>query len=85
MTSSNGGNNMVDNKEQKSIEHIKRVTEQNINHIVRTQEDIKGIVAIEARTDGSFDVTIHDGTEDKAITIESVDKSKLLNLMKEQL
>lgn len=76
---------MPDNTESGSIDYIKQTTQQNLNHVVRHDPETKGIVNIEARTDGKFDVSLHTGTQDEARTIEGVSKDKLLKMMEEQL
>lgn len=76
---------MPDNTDQESMDHIKETTEQNINHIVRHSPDTKGIINIEAKTNGEFNVTLHDGTQNRPRTIESISKDKLLKMMEEQL
>lgn len=76
---------MVDNTEEEALSHIKDITEQNLNHLVRHDGEIKGIVNIEARTDGSFNIKLHTGTEREATVIEGVSKEELIGMMEEQL
>lgn len=68
-----------------SLEFIKQQIEKQCNHIVRQDHEIKGIINIEAKDDGSFNVKLHRGTQNEAVTIEDISKEKLLDMMEEQL
>lgn len=76
---------MADNTNSESMDHIKEQVSQSFNHIVRHDESTKGIVNIEANNDETFNVSLHDGTQSKARTIEGVSKERLLSMMEEQL
>jgi len=76
---------MPDNTNEMSLQHINSITEENINHLVRHNSELKGIINIEARTDGTFNVVIHDGTENEARKVEGISKDKLLAMMEKQL
>lgn len=68
-----------------NLDFIKENVETEIQHIVRADEDLKGVFNIEVQSDGQFNIKLHDGTESEARTIESVSKEKLLELLKSKL
>lgn len=76
---------MPDNTEEESIDFVRDSTERSLNHIVRHDNGIRGIVNIEAREDDKYNVKLHKGTSDEARVIEGVSKSKLMKMMEEQL
>lgn len=69
----------------KSLEFLKKQIEQQTNHVVRNDEEIKGIVDITAKNDGTFNIRLHRGTENEAVEIEDIDKERLISMMEEQL
>lgn len=76
---------MPDNTKSQSLSHIREITEMSMNHLVRQDPEIKGNVVIEAKKDGTFNISLHDGTQSEATVIELVDKETLLSMMEEQL
>jgi len=76
---------MPDNTKEATMSHIKNSVSADLNHIVRHQSGTKGIINIEANTDGSFDVAIHKGTQSKPKRIENINKTKLIEMMQDQL
>jgi hypothetical protein len=71
--------------ENSSLEFIRNSIARAINHIVREDPETKGVVRIEPKTDGNFDVFIHRGTQSQAVVIEDVSKERLMSMMEEQL
>lgn len=67
------------------LEFISSQVEEDINHIVRQSSDLKGVVSIEVRNDGNFNIKLHKGSEHEITTIEAVSKDRLLDLLDEQL
>lgn len=76
---------MPDTKEESTLEYLKDTVEKHNNHIVREDEELKGKVEIEARSDGDYNVVIHRGTSDKARRIEAVSKDRIIGMMESQL
>jgi len=76
---------MPDNTEPETISHMKDIVEQELNHLVRHEQDVKGIINIKAKTDSTYDIELHDGSGSRARAIEDVSKDKLLELMEKQL
>lgn len=75
---------MQDEKSE-DIEFIEDIVGQSINHVVRQSEDIKGSVNIMVRSDGKYDVTLHSGTDDEPVVIESLEKETLIERIKDNL
>lgn len=75
---------MQDEKSE-DIEFIEDIVGQSINHVVRQSEDIKGSVNIMVRSDGKYDVTLHSGTDDEPVVIESLEKETLIKRIKDNL
>lgn len=71
--------------ERSSLEYIRKSVGRAINHIITEDSDTKGVVRVEAKSDGNFDVFIHRGTQPEPVIIEDVSKEKLLNMMEDQL
>lgn len=75
----------MDNKEPESLEFIDDIAGQAINHAVRHNEGIKGVVSIEIQTNGEYTVKVHRGTENQPMQIEGVSKERLLEMLEGQL
>lgn len=71
--------------EKESLEHIRRITDENISHIVRNDENIKGTAKIVSRNDGKFDIEVYNGSDTKPRKIESISKEKLIALIEKQM
>jgi len=71
--------------ENSSLEFIRNSVARAINHLVREDQDTKGVVRIEPKSDGNFDVYIHRGTQSEAVVIEDVSKERLMSMMEDQL
>lgn len=76
---------MPDNSQSETISQMKDIVEQELNHLVRHEEDTQGIINIKAKTDDTYDIELYNGSSNRARTIEDVSKEKLLELMDEQL
>lgn len=76
---------MTDNSDSETISHMKDIVEQELNHLVRHDEDVEGIINITAKTNSTYDIELHDGSGSRARVIEGVGKDKLLELMEQQL
>lgn len=71
--------------DEEHIDFIRGTCSQQLNHLVRSDSDLKGIVNIEVKDGGEFSIILHRGTESEATEIEGVDKEKLISLLKERL
>lgn len=71
--------------ERQSLNHIKDIVDEHINHIVREDEEIQGSVRLDRNADGTYDISIYKGTGKQATVIEQVSKEKVLNMLEEQL
>lgn len=71
--------------ENSSLEYIRNSVARAINHIVREDSETKGVVRIEPKTDGNYDIYIHRGTQSEAVVIQDVSKERLMSMMEEQL
>lgn len=76
---------MPDKTSEETLDHMKDIVEQEINHLVRHQENTEGIIKITAKTDNTYDIELHNGSENRSKTIEGVSKSRLLKMMEKQL
>jgi len=76
---------MTDNTEEESLAHIREITNQHTNHLVRSDPEIDGKVDIEVRSDGRYNVFVYKGGSDKARKIEDISKEKLLSMIKSNL
>jgi hypothetical protein len=76
---------MTDNTETETISHMKDIVEQELNHLVRHEENVEGIINIRSKTDNLYDIELHDGKNTRSQTIEDVSKDELIKLMEKQL
>jgi len=74
-----------DNTQAETISQMKSIVEQELNHLVRHEDDTEGMVNVRAKTDNTYDIELYDGNESKARVIEGVSKEKLLELIEQQL
>jgi len=72
-------------EESESIRHIKHSIENDINHLVRHNEDIEGSIRLTVNVDGTYDIYVHQGTGTEALCIESVSKDKMLGMLEDKL
>lgn len=72
-------------EKDQNIEFIEKQSESIINHLVRQDQNLKGVVSIEAQVDETYNIKLHRGTENKARTIENVDKDELIDMIKDNL
>lgn len=76
---------MPDLVEEATLEHVQDMKNENTNHLVRHNPDIKGEVDIEVRSDGRFNVTVYKGTDEKPRKVEDISKNKLMDMLDQQL
>jgi len=69
-------------KEHKDL--IENQTSRQLNHLVRTDDELKGIINVEVKH-GEFNIKIHKGTEAEATSIEGLNKQKLIELFEEKV
>jgi len=76
---------MVDNTEEATTDHVRRTVDNHQSHLVRHSEGTEGVVEIVRKSDGIFDIRLHDGSDSEATTIEGISKDKMISLMEEKL
>lgn len=64
---------------------MKDIVEQELNHLVRHENDTEGMINVRAKTDDTYDIELYNGNDSRARVIEGVSKEKLLELMEQQL
>jgi hypothetical protein len=69
----------------KNLEFIENIIDQEMNHIVREDDSLKGTFNIEVRSDGRYNIKLYKGTQGSARTIEDVSKAKLMELIEDKL
>lgn len=68
-----------------SEEFIEDIVGQSLNHLVKESSTTKGIVNITVNTNGTYNIVLHKGTDNKPVRIESVGKEKLIRMLEGKL
>lgn len=84
MSDSDQSDETVSGKDQ-NLDFIENIVDQQMNHIVREDESVKGTFNIEVRSDGRYNIKLYKGTENNARTIEDISKAKLMELIEDKL
>jgi hypothetical protein len=76
---------MPDKSKEQSLAHISEMKNQNTNHLIQHDPEIKGEVDIEVRTNGRYNVTVYKGPDEKPRIISDISKNKLIEMIQNQL